>query len=47
MLQVNAHILKHLLSFGIGIRQLCDAARLYKTYHNQVDGNVLKAFIQN
>ncbi|AQX83635.1 nucleotidyltransferase family protein [Elizabethkingia bruuniana] len=42
MLQVNAHILKHLLSFGIGIRQLCDAARLYKTYRNQVDGNVLK-----
>ncbi|MCT4137929.1 nucleotidyltransferase family protein [Elizabethkingia anophelis] len=43
MLQVNAHILKHLLSFGIGIRQLCDAARLYKTYYGQVDGNTLKA----
>ena len=42
MLQVNAHILKHLLSFGIGIRQLCDAARLYKTYHNEVEGTVLK-----
>lgn len=42
MLQVNAHILKHLLSFGIGIRQLCDAARLYKTYHNQVDSTLLK-----
>lgn len=29
MVQVNSHILKHMLSFGIGIRQLCDAARLY------------------
>ena len=43
MLQVNAHILKHLLSFGIGIRQLCDAARLYKTYHSHIDSTVLKA----
>lgn len=41
-LQVNAHILKHLLSFGIGIRQLCDAARLYYFYANQLDGEQLK-----
>ena len=30
LVQVNMHILKHLLSFGIGLRQLCDAAILYK-----------------
>ncbi|AQX04964.1 hypothetical protein BAX97_17000 [Elizabethkingia meningoseptica] len=42
MLQVNAHILKHLLSFGIGIRQLCDAAVLYKTYKNKINGEKLK-----
>src|SRR5690606_9461839 len=34
ILQVNAHILKHLLSFGLGIRQLCDSARLYYEFHN-------------
>lgn len=41
MLQVNAHILKHLLSFGLGIRQLCDAARIYYIYGNRVDGQEL------
>lgn len=29
ILQVNLHILKHLLSFGIGLRQFCDSAILY------------------
>ncbi|MFD1771950.1 nucleotidyltransferase domain-containing protein [Sphingobacterium suaedae] len=42
MIQVNVHILKHLLSFGIGLRQLCDAARVYATYVGQVDGTKLK-----
>ncbi|WP_418359219.1 nucleotidyltransferase family protein [Sphingobacterium detergens] len=37
LLQVNAHILKHLLSFGIGFRQLCDSARLYYSLDNQFD----------
>lgn len=37
LLQVNAHILKHLLSFGIGLRQLCDSARLYAALSNQVN----------
>lgn len=36
-LLVNAHILKHLLSFGIGLRQLCDAARLYHHFKEQWD----------
>lgn len=42
LLQVNAHILKHLLSFGIGLRQLCDAARLYSTYKMQIDADRLR-----
>ncbi|WP_270088409.1 nucleotidyltransferase family protein [Sphingobacterium sp. SYP-B4668] len=37
-IQVNIHILKHLLSFGIGLRQLCDAARIYYTYSQNMDG---------
>ena len=42
LLQVNAHILKHLLSFGIGLKQLCDAARLYAVNHQHMDSTLLK-----
>ena len=42
LLQVNAHILKHLLSFGIGLRQLCDAARLCAVHHHHIDGTLLQ-----
>ncbi|MGE8377026.1 MAG: nucleotidyltransferase family protein [Sphingobacterium sp.] len=42
IIQVNAHILKHLLSFGIGIRQLCDAAILYDSYSDKLDTEKLK-----
>lgn len=42
-LQVNMHILKHLLSFGVGIRQLCDTARLYSFYRDQLDGSKLES----
>jgi len=38
ILQVNTHILKHLLSFGIGIRQLCDIAIIYQNYQGEMDG---------
>lgn len=41
-LQVNMHILKHMLSFGIGLRQLCDSARLYYSLHEKVDGSELE-----
>jgi len=42
LFQVNAHILKHLITFGIGLRQFCDAARLYAHYSNHIDSNALK-----
>src|SRR5690606_29307272 len=42
IVQVNAHILKHLLSFGLGIRQLCDSARVYCEFHNEVNGSELQ-----
>ncbi|GHE39828.1 nucleotidyltransferase family protein [Sphingobacterium griseoflavum] len=42
LVQVNAHILKHLLSFGIGIRQLCDSARVCWQYGPALDGQRLK-----
>ncbi|MCA5004129.1 nucleotidyltransferase domain-containing protein [Sphingobacterium bovistauri] len=41
-LQANAHILKHYLGFGIGLRQLCDVARLCYVKENNFDGNKLK-----
>lgn len=42
MLQVNVHILKHLLSFGVGLRQLCDAAVLYRVHQNQIDSSQIE-----
>lgn len=41
-LQVSAHILKHMLSYGVGIRQLCDLARLYYTHQEAIDGAMLQ-----
>lgn len=42
LLQVNVHILKHLLSFGVGLRQICDAAVLYRAYRGKIDGDALR-----
>lgn len=39
---VNAHILKHLVGYGIGMRQLCDSARLYHALFQQFDGEELR-----
>ena len=41
-LSVNAHILKHLLTSGVGIRQLCDSARICYTYHRTIEAEALK-----
>lgn len=37
-IQVNAHILKHFIGFGIGLRQYCDAARLSFCTKDEVIG---------
>lgn len=37
IIQVNLHILKHLLSFGIGLRQFCDSAILYASLEGEYD----------
>lgn len=41
IVQVSVHILKHLLSFGVGLRQLCDVANLYMYYEGQFDKKAL------
>lgn len=41
IVQVNLHILKHLLSFGIGLRQFCDSAILYASLDKKYDKNWL------
>lgn len=41
-LSLITHILKHMLSFGIGIRQLCDVACVYKYYYQKIDGSELE-----
>ena len=41
-LSVNAHILKHLLTSGVGIRQLCDSARISYTYPHAIEAETFK-----
>lgn len=42
LLQVNIHILKHLITYGIGLRQFCDSARLYYAVSSQIDPSALQ-----
>lgn len=42
LFQVNSHILKHLITFGMGLRQFCDSARLYAYYSDKIEPNTLK-----
>lgn len=42
VLQLNAHILKHMLSFGVGLRQLCDSAIAYSALCSKLDGAYLR-----
>ncbi len=43
ILQVNIHILKHLITYGISLRQFCDSARLYYSILPNIDGQALHA----
>lgn len=42
LLMLSTHILKHTLGLGIGLRQLCDMARVCHCLHDSVDGEELK-----
>ncbi|MEN5058405.1 nucleotidyltransferase domain-containing protein [Sphingobacterium kitahiroshimense] len=42
VIQVTLHILKHSLSFGLGLRQFCDLACLYHQYGKSLDGEQLR-----
>ena len=46
LLQVNIHILKHLITYGIGLRQFCDSARLYYSLSSQIDSSALEQIYQ-
>ncbi len=46
-LVVNTHILKHSLSFGIGLRQLCDSAKICYKYNQSIDGQYLEKLYRN
>lgn len=41
-LSVTIHILKHMLAFGVGMRQLCDVACIYQYYYGEIDGAKLE-----
>ena len=42
LLSLNAHILKHIMGHGIGLRQFCDLARAYHALQNEYDGEALR-----
>ncbi len=42
ILQVNIHILKHLVTYGISLRQFCDSARLYHSVYSQINCQALE-----
>ena len=46
LISLNAHILKHLMGHGIGLRQFCDMARAYHVWHDTLDGEALKKCYQ-
>ncbi|MCF0176455.1 MAG: nucleotidyltransferase family protein, partial [Bacteroidales bacterium] len=37
LLQLNAHLLKHIIGHGVGLRQFCDLARAYHSYNGKYD----------
>lgn len=41
LLMLNAHILKHALGWGIGLRQMCDMARAYSQLYGRISGQEL------
>lgn len=46
LLQLNAHIMKHVFIVGSHLRQLCDIAMAYRAYHDQYNGKELQQIYQ-
>lgn len=47
LLMLNAHIMKHAIGKGVGLRQLCDLARAYHIYNKEIDDNKLAELYRN
>lgn len=47
LLMLNAHIMKHAIGKGVGLRQLCDIARAYHVYCPMIDLNTLTILYNN
>ena len=47
LLMLNAHIMKHVFTVGVGLRQFCDMARAYHTLDKQYDHEKLASIIQD
>ena len=43
LLLINAHICKHAIGLGVGLRQMCDMARAYHALHREVDGEQIRS----
>ena len=41
LIMLNAHIMKHAFTVGVGLRQFCDMARAYHVWHKQYDAEKL------
>lgn len=41
LVMLNAHLMKHAFTVGVGLRQFCDMARAYHTWHGQYDADRL------
>ncbi len=44
LLMLNAHLMKHAFTVGVGLRQFCDIARAYHFWHNQYDADRLISY---
>lgn len=46
LLMLSAHILKHAIGTGVGIRQCCDVAAAYRSLHDSINPAELKALFR-
>ena len=44
LVMLNAHLMKHAFTVGVGLRQFCDMARAYHTWHSRYDADRLSYY---